>query len=88
MDGGTCESTAFVAYGYQAGGMCLALGNYHNMDAQRGKIAPEYIDLNDWSAMVDWFEAMVLDRAGFGGEDERLRKRLDRRFASFEKLLR
>ena len=31
MDGGTCNSTAFAAYGYDAGGICLALGNYHNM---------------------------------------------------------
>jgi putative aminopeptidase FrvX len=31
MDGGTCNSTAFSVYGYDAAGICLALGNYHNM---------------------------------------------------------
>ena len=31
MDGGMCNSTAFAAYGYDAAGLCLALGNYHNM---------------------------------------------------------
>ena len=29
MDGGTCNSTAFAAYGYDSAGICLALGNYH-----------------------------------------------------------
>lgn len=87
MDGGTCESTAFVAYGYKATGMCVALGNYHNMDEKRRKIAAEYIHLNDWKLMVDWFEAMVLDRQGFGSEGTELLDRLDKRFAAYEKLL-
>lgn len=42
MDGGTCNSTAFAAWGYDAAGICLALGNYHNMfdKALVGKHAP------------------------------------------------
>lgn len=35
MDGGVCEATAFQAFGYPAGGLALALGNYHNMGARR-----------------------------------------------------
>ena len=31
MDGGTCDTTAFCAFGYRAAAVCLALGNYHNM---------------------------------------------------------
>ncbi len=31
MDGGTCDSTVFHAFGYETGAVCLALGNYHNM---------------------------------------------------------
>ncbi len=31
MDGGTCDSTVFHAFGYETGAICLALGNYHNM---------------------------------------------------------
>ena len=63
MDGGTCNSTAFVAFGYDAAGMCVALGNYHNMsiegDTGHGQgpkagpgIASETIHLDDFSGMV------------------------------------
>jgi len=27
-------------YGYTAASLCVALGNYHNMDVKRGRIAP------------------------------------------------
>ena len=68
MDGGTCNSTAFAAYGYDAAGVCLALGNYHNMfdRAAIGRHAPyrmpvakagpgiasETIDLGDFHGLV------------------------------------
>jgi putative aminopeptidase FrvX len=83
MDGGSCESTAYVAYGYRATGVCLALGNYHNMDTERGKIAPEYISLRDWQRMVDWFEALVLAKPGYIGRDTSIRANLDQRFRSY-----
>ncbi|MBU0640107.1 MAG: hypothetical protein KKB50_14675 [Planctomycetes bacterium] len=87
MDGGTCESTAYVAYGYAATGVCLALGNYHNMDTQRRRIAPEYISRADWTRMVDWFEALVLDRHGYNGNNTALRTELDKRFEQHSALL-
>lgn len=80
MDGGTCESTAYISYGYGATGICLALGNYHNMDGDRGKIAPEYVSIRDWKQMVDWFEALVMDKTGCVGEWARLRGEMDQRF--------
>ncbi len=82
MDGGTCESTAYVAYGYRAGGVCLALGNYHNMDREHGKIASEFVSLSDWRGMVDWFEAMVEDGLALGKSEylSGVRGDLDRRF--------
>jgi hypothetical protein len=68
MDGGTCESTAFMAYGYDAAGVCLSLGNYHNMFdrafvgrhaphrvpvEKAGKgIASETIDVGDFGGLV------------------------------------
>ena len=55
MDGGMCESSAYCCLGYEATGICLSLGNYHNMDVKRGKIAPEYIDLRDFDNVVKWF---------------------------------
>lgn len=88
MDGGTCESTAYLAYGYPATGICLALGNYHNMNEKRGRIDSEYISLADWHWMVDWFEALARDEQGVGKEAAALRENLDKRFAEYEGLLR
>ncbi|MBI5863750.1 MAG: M20/M25/M40 family metallo-hydrolase [Planctomycetes bacterium] len=87
MDGGTCESTAYCAYGYAATGMCVALGNYHNMNMERKKIESEYISLDDWKGMVDWFEALVLAEPGYGAEDRSMRKGLDKRFAQWRGFL-
>lgn len=77
MDGGSCESTAFVNYGYRATGVCLALGAYHNMDKDKGRIAPEYVSINDWKLMVDWFEAIALDETGFLQSDPAVRADFD-----------
>jgi putative aminopeptidase FrvX len=87
MDGGTCESTAYCAHGFAATGVCVALGNYHNMDTGRRRIAPEYISLRDWTRMVEWFEALVLDERGFRPGEETLRRGLDERFESYRALL-
>ena len=87
MDGGTCESTAYYAYGYAATGMCVALGNYHNMDTERKRIDSEYISLADWHGMVDWFEALALASPGYGVEGSTLRKGLDERFAKWRRHL-
>ncbi len=59
MDGGTCESTAYCHYGYDATGICLPLGNYHNMDESRGRIGPEYVDVRDFANLVKWFVALA-----------------------------
>jgi hypothetical protein len=48
MDGGTCESSAYCQRGYDATGICIALGNYHNMNVRRKRIGPEYVDLRLW----------------------------------------
>jgi endoglucanase len=55
MPGGVCEATVYDIFGYAAGSLCVALGNYHNMDVKRKKIAPEYIDVADWKNMVRLF---------------------------------
>jgi len=79
MDGGTCESTAYCHYGYDATGICLALGNYHNMDADRGRIGPEYVDVRDFDNLVKWFIALAARPATepFSGVQPGLDKRLD-----------
>ncbi len=68
MDGGSCEATAFGAFGYPATGVCIPLGNYHNMadtDGERGpRLAPEVIDLADFDGLVRLLAAAA------GGIDE------------------
>ncbi len=91
MAGGSCEATAFGAYGYRATGLCLALGNYHNMgDLDRveqgiGKArpAPEEISLADFDGLVELLVACARDLDG--GAD--LSARLDRRFEASKHLL-
>ncbi len=79
MDGGTCESTAYQRFGYACTGMCLPLGNYHNV-GRGGRIAPESIRLSDLVGMVRLFEALVREEArprGGGKRDDPLRQRLE-----------
>ncbi|MDX2176381.1 MAG: M20/M25/M40 family metallo-hydrolase [Candidatus Sumerlaeia bacterium] len=62
MDGGTCEATAFVAYGWRAGGVCVPLGNYHNMNVETARIDSEYVAAQDMEDL-----AAVMARLGCGG---------------------
>jgi putative aminopeptidase FrvX len=62
MDGGSCEGTAYHAFGYSCGAACVPLGNYHNRDFRRRKIAAEYVSVGDLVNMVKLFAEMV-DRA-------------------------
>ncbi len=83
MDGGTCESSAYCALGYQATGLCLALGNYHNVNTRRKRLAPEYVDLNDFDNVVKWFVALARAPRPYTGRDERLGatlKELERKY--------
>jgi endoglucanase len=52
MYGGTCESTVYADYGYDAGGLCLPLRNYHNVNWDKMTLAPECIDLADYENLV------------------------------------
>lgn len=88
MDGGTCESTAYIAYGYAATGICLGLGNYHNMNMERKRIESEYVSLKDWSWMVDWFVALACDDGDWRKGDPTIRTAMDNRYAAYLRLLR
>jgi endoglucanase len=59
MDGGTCEATAFVGFGYQAGGLCLPLGNYHNIGPSQRPRA-EYVSVGDLEQLL----ALTVTAAG------------------------
>ncbi len=87
MDGGTCEATAFHAFGYAATGICVPLGNYHNMNTDTRRIDSEYVSLADWERMVDWFEALTLDRDGYRTGAHPHRAGLEKRLAEWRHLL-
>jgi putative aminopeptidase FrvX len=55
MDGGGCEATAFGVYGYQATGLCLALGNWHN----RGNLSQ--VEAGNLDAAVPMLEEISID---------------------------
>jgi endoglucanase len=78
MDGGTCESTAYCQFGYEATGICVALGNYHNMNTRTGRIGPEYVDVTDFANLVKWFLALAGASTPYTGTNAPLRARLAR----------
>lgn len=52
LTGGTCEATAYLAFGYEAGGVAVPLVNYHNgwgADA----VAPEMVRVEDVAGAVE-----------------------------------
>jgi putative aminopeptidase FrvX len=59
MDGGTCEASIFSTFGYTAGALCIPLGNYHNRDRKRKKIAAEFVSCRDLQNMVKLFLSLV-----------------------------
>ena len=88
MDGGTCESSAYCQFGYEATGLCLALGNYHNVNVKRKRIAPEYIDLTDYDNVVKWFVELARSPHPYTGRDDTLRNQLKHVERTYKSLLR
>jgi endoglucanase len=87
MDGGTCESSAYCQFGYQATGLCMALGNYHNMDVKRKRLAPEYVDTYDVANLIKWFVELARGRRPYTGRDDALRQRLNKLSTQYRKVL-
>lgn len=76
MPGGACESSAYLMMGYQTTGLCIPLGNYHNM-GPGGKIASEQVDMDDFENLVRLLVALASDRGSVRQTDEKLRQRLN-----------
>ena len=87
MPGGTCEATVYDVYGFMAASICVALGNYHNMDRAKKKIGPEFIDLNDWRNMVKLFVQIARNGHTFEAGHKALRQRVEKRFSTLKHLL-
>lgn len=85
LTGGTCEATAYLAFGYEAGGVAVPLVNYHN-GWGAGKIAPERVRAADVEGAV----ALLCEAAKlFAARPLRgqLRRRLSKRLAGQAGLL-
>lgn len=91
MAGGSCEATAFLAYGYETSGLCLPLGNYHNMgnldqvEEGRGMATPlpEIVSIDDFHGLV---RLLLLATDAVDGRWG-MTDRLDRRFEEQRHLL-
>jgi endoglucanase len=75
MDGGTCEATVFAACGYRAGGLCLPLGNYHNIGRNLRPRA-EYVSVRDLEQLVRLTVAAAEEWRNFGETTTALRRRV------------
>ena len=74
MPGGTCESAVYCTWGYTATGLCLPLGNYHNM-ARGRRIRSEQVDLGDFAGLVKLLVALAGEARSPADADADLRKR-------------
>lgn len=88
MPGGSCEGTVFDSHGYVAGAACVPLGNYHNMNRDKGRIGPEYIDLADWKNEVRLFTHLMEHAGEIDLTFKPLKQRLNKRFAAMRRYLR
>jgi putative aminopeptidase FrvX len=66
MDGGTCEATAAMVYGYPCIGISVPLGNYHNQSFEGGPDAapfngpaPEFVHIQDVSGLLKLCHALL-----------------------------
>lgn len=76
MDGGTCEATALAAAGYRVGGLCLPLGNYHNI-ARNHRPQPEYVSVRDLQTLVELLVQAARAWRGFGRMRLLMRQRVE-----------
>ncbi len=58
------------------------------MDRAKKRISPEYIDLDDWRNMVKLFVQVARNGHTFEPGHKALRRRVEKRFARLEHLLR
>ncbi len=88
MDGGTCESSAYCSLGYDATGLCIALGNYHNVNRKLKKLGPEYVDLDDFDNVVKWFVELARAPHAYTGRNTVLDKQIQELEKTYRDLLR
>jgi len=87
MPGGTCEATVYDIWGYHAASLCVALGNYHNMNRSRKTLGAEYIDIADWENMVKLFVQIARMGHTYEPGHKVVRAKILERYRKMESLL-
>ncbi|MHB8742522.1 MAG: hypothetical protein ACYC9L_05290 [Sulfuricaulis sp.] len=94
MDGGTCEATAAIAYGFPAIGLSVPLGNYHNEGFEGGPDcrgtrgpAPEFVHLDDIDGMRQLCRALMQSGLPWQMPWQRPRQQLRKRLHNYRHLL-
>lgn len=63
MDGGSCEATAFNAFGFEVAGLSTPLKNYHNQ-SKSGRPLPEAVALADVEQLASLLACLMRTRPG------------------------
>ena len=61
MDGGACEATPLVDFGYTTGAVAIPLDNYHNDGVN--KLKAEIVDLRDVQNLITLLTTFCLSQA-------------------------
>jgi len=92
MDGGSCEATAATAYGLQAIGISVPLGNYHNQGFQGGPDcpqpegpAPEFVHESDVEGLLTLVHAVMTPGLPWGDPWGALRARFKKSVIGLKK---
>lgn len=81
MDGGVCEASVFINYGYTTAGMAFPLGNYHNMGDAPGPdgkpvLRAETVNIRDLMGGIELLTAMSENISQLKDTVPNVRKRL------------
>jgi endoglucanase len=94
MDGGTCEATAATVYGFDAVGISVPLGNYHNQGFEGGPDsrgqqgpAPEFVHLDDIDGLLSLCRALARPVAGWRAPWAREQRAYRKRLREYRSLL-
>lgn len=94
MDGGRCEGSAAVAYGFPTIALAVPLGNYHNQGLEggpdcRGHLgpAPEFVHLQDIEGQCELCEALMRKKLPWNDPWREIRSGLKKRYLQHREFL-
>lgn len=95
MDGGTCEASGAMAYGFACVGISVPLGNYHNQSIEGGPDsrglsgpAPEFVHRTDIQGVLALCHGLLLPGLSWANPWQKMHQKFDTYFRKARKLLR